>query len=80
MEGSASRLNALEARVSNIEAVTSTVSGRAVWGDKYAENHRLRVDLEAAHVEIRRLGGAIPESCDPKSVHLKTDGVITGCP
>lgn len=65
MEGHASRLNALEARVSNIETVTANMGGRPVWGDKYADNHRLRIDLEAAHAEILRLGGVIPEPCGP---------------
>lgn len=78
MDGHASRLNALEARVSNIETVTSTVGERPVLDDKYADNHRLRIDLEAAHAEIRRLGGVIPEPCGPMVLHLKTDGVITG--
>lgn len=71
MKGHASRIDNLEARVSSIESATSTVTARAtsgdvtVWNDKYADNHRLRVDLELAHAEIRRLGGVIPEPCGP---------------
>lgn len=67
MDGHPSRLNALEARVSNIETVTALASSGdvTVWSDKYADNHRLRIDLEAAHAEIRRLGGVIPEPCGP---------------
>lgn len=82
MKGHASRLSALEARVSNIETVTATFGGQAVWDDKYADNHRLRADLEAAHAEIRRLGGVIPEPCGLRRVDLavKTDGHISGFP
>lgn len=78
MEGHASRLSALEARISNIETVTATIGGQAVLNDKYAENYGLRIDLEAAHAEIRRLGGVIPEPCGPVTIRLKVDGEVTG--
>ena len=80
MDGNASRLSALEARVSNIENVTANIGGRHVWDDKHADNYRLRIDLEAAHAEIRRLGGVVPEPCGPIVLRLKVDGEITGYP
>lgn len=84
MESHTSRIDNLEARVASIESALSTVTASAtsgdvtVWSDKYADNHRLRVDLEAAHAEIRRLGGVIPEPCGPSSLRVQTDGAISG--
>ena len=80
MDAHASQITSLEARVSNLELVTA--GPRVEWNDKYADNHRLRVDLEAAHAEIRRLGGVIPEPCGQRRVELavKTDGHISGFP
>lgn len=63
---------ATAARVSTLKTDVGSVEGY-VLNDKYADNTRLRTDLEAAHAEIRRLGGNIPEPCGPL-VYRSLDG------
>ena len=61
-----SRLNVLEARLTCAEtSIGSARLERHPWTDKYADNARLQIDLDAAHAEITRLGGNIPVPCGP---------------